>query len=188
MLMGPESFSLASPLMPPSTNPSWVQSSVQDSAWDQVSPSTYQALYKVLGHALQGFSYPLARVELSVVFTNNSQIQILNRDYRGQDKPTNVLSFPQEELKKGTYCPGTETVLLGDIVFAYEKIREESAVERITFEHHLCHLGLHGLLHLLGFNHETSSQAWEMESIEIKILGENGIDSPYASREAGNPS
>ncbi len=105
--------------------------------------------------------------ELSVVLTDDAQVQALNRDYRGKDKPTNVLSFPQTGE------------LLGDIVLAHETVVREAADKGVPFETHFTHLVIHGWLHLQGFDHETEVEAVEMESIEIAALATLGIDNPY---------
>jgi len=105
--------------------------------------------------------------ELSVVLSDDAQIQALNRDYRKKDKPTNVLSFPQSGL------------LLGDIILARETLAREAAEKSIGFEAHLTHLVMHGWLHLQGFDHQTEVTAAEMESIEIAALAMLGIDNPY---------
>lgn len=105
--------------------------------------------------------------ELSLVLSNDAQVQILNRDYRNKDKPTNVLSFPQTGL------------LLGDIVLARETILREAEAKKITFEAHVTHLIIHGWLHLQGFDHQTEETATEMEAIEIAALATLGIDNPY---------
>ncbi|HZW46105.1 MAG TPA: rRNA maturation RNase YbeY, partial [Microvirga sp.] len=93
----------------------------------------------------------------------------LNRDYRGVDKPTNVLSFPQ-----------ASGPLLGDIVLAYETVRDEAALAGKPFRAHMGHLIVHGFLHLLGFDHEAEGEAEEMEALERAALGRIGIADPYA--------
>lgn len=105
--------------------------------------------------------------ELSVVLSDDAQVQILNRDYRGKDAPTNVLSFPQDGM------------LLGDIVLARETLLREAADKSASFNAHFTHLLIHGWLHLQGFDHLTDETAAEMESIEIAALATLGIDNPY---------
>ena len=105
--------------------------------------------------------------ELSVVLSDNAQVQVLNRDYRDKDKPTNVLSFPQSGP------------LLGDIILARETVQAEAADKGVNFEAHLIHLVMHGWLHLQGFDHQTDETAAEMEAIEIAALAKLGIDNPY---------
>lgn len=105
--------------------------------------------------------------ELSVVLSDDAQVQILNRDYRQKDKPTNVLSFPQSGP------------LLGDIILARETVQSEATDKGVSFEAHLTHLVMHGWLHLQGFDHQTEDTAAEMEAIEIAALAKLGIDNPY---------
>jgi len=105
--------------------------------------------------------------ELSLVLSDDAQVQVLNRDYRGKDKATNVLSFPQSGL------------LLGDIVLARETVAREAADKGATFEAHTAHLIIHGWLHLQGFDHEGDAEAAQMEAIEIAALATLGIDNPY---------
>jgi probable rRNA maturation factor len=107
--------------------------------------------------------------ELSLVFTDNAAIQRLNRQYRGKDKPTNVLSFPQ-----------ASGPLLGDIVLAWETVRDEAALAEKPLEAHMAHLIVHGFLHLLGYDHEAQAEAEEMEALERAALRRMGIADPYA--------
>lgn len=106
--------------------------------------------------------------EISIVLESDENIQVLNRDYRGKDKPTNVLSFPQDE-----------EMLLGDIVLAYETIEREAREAKISFRDHFIHLVVHGFLHLIGYDHETDEEAEEMEQLEIDILESMGVKNPY---------
>jgi probable rRNA maturation factor len=124
--------------------------------------------------------------ELSVVLTSNRAIGALNRQWRGQDKPTNVLSFPapkpgsKQATKRGKRAPRH----LGDIVIAYETAAAEARAERKPFDHHLAHLAVHGFLHLLGYDHESHSEAEAMERRERRILSRLGVPDPYAARDA----
>ena len=116
--------------------------------------------------------------ELSLYFTSNEQIQQINLDYRGKDKPTNVLSFeselPPEIMAELDYRP------LGELVFSLEVIRAEAANQGKTLSDHYTHLLVHGCLHLLGLDHETSeADQAQMEALEIKILAQLGIADPY---------
>ena len=105
--------------------------------------------------------------ELSIALVNDADIQILNREYRHKDKPTNVLSFPQDGP------------LLGDIVLALETITREATEKSISVEHHVTHLIIHGFLHLQGYDHQSEATAAEMEAIEIAALAALNIDNPY---------
>jgi probable rRNA maturation factor len=113
--------------------------------------------------------------ELSLLFTDDAHIAVLNRDWRGKYKPTNVLSFPAFEVAPGDALPA----MLGDIVLSFETISSEAALEEKPFEHHLKHLVVHGMLHLLGYDHETDEEAEEMEAFERRILATLAIPDPY---------
>jgi probable rRNA maturation factor len=117
--------------------------------------------------------------ELAIMLTDDAGIHTLNKNWRGIDKPTNVLSFPALQ-PTGTPAPGDAPRMLGDIAIAYETLRREADEEQKPFDHHLSHLAIHGFLHLVGYDHETDEDAEEMESLERKILAELGIPDPYA--------
>jgi probable rRNA maturation factor len=110
--------------------------------------------------------------ELAIVLTDDSAIRLLNRDWRGVDAPTNVLSFPA--ARAGGVPP-----FIGDIVLAYETIAAEAKAERKPFPHHIAHLAVHGFLHLLGYDHVRKKDAEAMEEIERDILQRLGIPDPY---------
>lgn len=112
-----------------------------------------------------------AGTELSVVFCDDAFIRVLNRDYRTKDKPTNVLSFPSD--------PVARAVTLGDVILAYETCAREAAAENKVFADHVTHLVIHGVLHLLGHDHETEAEADVMEGAEVRALARLGIASPY---------
>jgi probable rRNA maturation factor len=114
--------------------------------------------------------------ELAIVLTDDSAIRALNRDWRGIDKATNVLSFP---AKNGGPQPH-----LGDIVLAFETIAREAKGEHKPFAHHLAHLAVHGFLHLVGYDHECDKDALEMEQAERDILRQLKIPDPYRNHPA----
>jgi probable rRNA maturation factor len=117
--------------------------------------------------------------EASVMLTNDAQIQELNRTWRNKDKPTNVLSFPSPEQ------PGaTGPRYLGDIALAYETLVRESEDESKELAHHFAHLIVHGVLHLLGYDHEVEAEAEIMEALEVKALATLGIADPYRDMAA----
>ena len=110
--------------------------------------------------------------KITVVLADDAFIRTLNRDYRGKDKPTNVLSFPESRI------PNPESYL-GDLVLALETIEREAKEQGKTFRDHTAHLLVHGTLHLLGHDHENDKDAAVMERLEIKILKTLGIGNPY---------
>jgi probable rRNA maturation factor len=127
----------------------------------------------------------IKKIEISILLTNDKQIQELNKNYRHKDKPTNVLSFPLldgKKIKNGNLEKldlNGDYLALGDIVIAYETILKEAAEQNKTFQNHLTHLLIHSLLHLIGFDHEKEKDAEIMEELEIKILKNLGIKNPY---------
>ena len=166
----------------PPEEPDWIQISIQSSLWENHLPIMEGSIIKGLEKAMDFFPLLKNKIQISILLADNAFIQNLNRNYRKKDKPTNVLSFPFEALEKGTYLPGGETVLLGDIVLAHETIEAESLHKGISFGDHLLHLVVHGFLHLLGFDHEIGEDdAVEMEELEIKILDALHIQNPYAT-------
>lgn len=119
--------------------------------------------------------------EVSVLLTGDATIRALNRDYRGKDAPTNVLSFPTE----GDLPPGAEgPALLGDVAVAFETTRREAEAEGKPLHHHLTHLLVHGTLHLLGYDHEEEGEAEAMEAREVAILARLGVPDPYRAEAA----
>jgi probable rRNA maturation factor len=116
-------------------------------------------------------------VELGITLADDANQQQLNRDYRGLDAPTNVLAFPVWEA--GTRLPPGAPVLLGDVVLAVETVAQEAAEQKKPLADHLLHLTVHGVLHLLGYDHLTRADAAAMESLERLILAELGVPDPY---------
>lgn len=113
--------------------------------------------------------------EVSLLLGHNDLAQTLNREYRDQDKPTNVLSFQSED-------PGPE-MPLGDIILARETIIHEAETQLIPIQEHFMHLIVHGTLHLLGYHHEEEQEAEDMEAMEIWILQRLGVKNPYLTED-----
>ena len=149
-----------------------------------VEAGGWQPEEELAGFAGQAIAAALAELgvtppdgsELSIVFTDDENIKRLNAQWRGKDKPTNVLSFPAFPVTKGA----PPQPLLGDIVLAFETVGREARDEGKTFDAHLIHLTVHGFLHLLGYDHEGEDDAEEMERVERRILARLAIPDPYA--------
>lgn len=118
------------------------------------------------------------RGEVTVIVDDDARIQSLNRQWRGFDKPTNVLSFPAPD-----HPPG-DPPYLGDIAISYETTAREAADEGKSFGAHLAHLSVHGFLHLMGYDHESDADTAEMEGLERDILARIGISDPYVAPAA----
>lgn len=116
--------------------------------------------------------------EVSIAFCDDAEIQTLNAQWRGKDKPTNVLSFP-------TPGPLPARPLLGDIVIAYETVAREAGEQEKTLHEHTAHMVIHGFLHLIGYDHETAAEAEAMEGLERRIASRLGLPDPYAGESAG---
>ena len=117
-----------------------------------------------------------ATTELSVVFTDDAHIAALNAEWRGKDSATNVLSFPAFPVAIGDPLPP----LLGDVILASETVEREARLEGKVVQHHISHLVIHGLLHLLGYDHENEEDSEVMEAIERSALARLAIPDPYA--------
>ena len=120
--------------------------------------------------------------EISIRLTDDGEVQTLNAQYRGKDKPTNVLSFPmvQADLLESLANSDDGEVLLGDIVLADGVVAREAAERGIMITDHATHLIIHGLLHLVGYDHEQDAEAEAMEEMERRALASLGIANPYA--------
>lgn len=130
---------------------------------------------RVLEATLHVLEFDDVDSELSLVFTDDANIRTINSKWRHIDKATNVLSFPAFPIQPGQQ-PGP---ILGDIVIARETVQREAQEENKSFDDHLSHLIVHGLLHLTGYDHQNDDEAEQMESLERKILASLGISDPY---------
>ena len=164
--------------------------SILEPSWETTSPSCDEIVETAVEATLA--ASPVARklikdgveLEISIVLAHDELVQELNREYRDRDKPTNVLSFAQLDGDDGWEAPKQPgPCTLGDLILAYETVEKESKEEQKPFDHHLTHLVIHGILHLLGYDHLNDSEAEEMESLEIQILSGLGITNPYKIRE-----
>lgn len=121
-------------------------------------------------------------IELSIALADDMKVQELNKQFRGIDKPTNVLAFPAGDE------PCTGSIMLGDIIVACETVRREAAAAQKSVSDHLSHLIVHGVLHLFGFDHQDDAEAAQMEACESRILARLGIADPYADSAAAASS
>ena len=128
--------------------------------------------------ATHALSKPLTDpVEVSVLLSDNDTVKALNKEHLGKDKPTNVLSFPGD---LETPAPGSE-VLLGDVILAWQTVRSEANRDHKGKDAHMMHLVIHGVLHLLGYDHECEDDAAIMERLELKCMAHLGLPDPYAT-------
>lgn len=166
-------------------------------------------------HAQDPDWLPAGPVEMSVILADDDTVQELNKNYRGKDKPTNVLSFAlyadggdeegedegfegeeQDEDEPDDEPDGEDVeflspeapvpVILGDVILAFETVEREAREQRKAFADHLAHLVTHGVLHLLGYDHIEDSEAEQMERLETQILSGLGIADPYAGLPEGH--
>jgi len=148
----------------------------------QSEPDAEAVIHRAMEAAAEFTDADVGDAELAVMLTDDAGIRTLNGNWRGIDKPTNVLSFP---ALQPTLTGGGDDAprMLGDIAIAYETTRKEADDEHKPFDHHLSHLAVHGFLHLIGYDHENDDDAEAMESLEREILAQLGIPDPYADRE-----
>jgi probable rRNA maturation factor len=142
---------------------------VESELWEDAAKAK-SIVRRAVAHAAATLS--TTEAELAIVLTDDSAIRLLNRDWRGIDAATNVLSFPTKDT-------GGAPPLIGDIVLAYQTIAREARIERKPFAHHLAHLAVHGYLHLLGYDHERTEDAEAMEQVEREVLRRLAIPNPY---------
>jgi probable rRNA maturation factor len=161
-----------------------IDTSIVDKRW-QPLVAELQAHGQFVWQALA-----LPACELSLVLDNDAAVQQLNHSYRDKNKPTNVLSFPALDFAQ----PATSDdfpappILLGDIIMAYETLAREADEGAISLTDHARHLLTHGLLHLLGYDHQDDAQASHMEQLEVRLLAQCGIANPYLNSTTGDLS
>jgi probable rRNA maturation factor len=156
-----------------------IEKSINASKWYEHSDIIDMAyLERVVTYAILGSKYHnlFEEVELAITFTDNNEISQINKEFRGKNGPTNIISLQVEDFinyNKKQY------VFLGDIIVSIEKIEQETQEEEKTFFNHCSHLIVHGVLHLLGYNHKLDKEQKVMESIEVEVLKNLGLTSPY---------
>ena len=150
-------------------------------AWETVSARAAVAAVREAARAALADLAPCpGSWELSVLLTDDAAIADLNREWRGKDGPTNVLSFPGDEDEP---VAGGPPAMLGDVIVAHGTLVREADAAGIPFGDHLRHLVVHGVLHLLGYDHENDADAEEMENRETEILAGLGVPDPYAGSD-----
>ena len=180
----------AEPIPPESTLDSLhIDVTIGFSYWDAALPDAVTQAKDACEAAFRnaGADIGCQVAEVSIVLANDALVRSLNREYRGRDEPTNVLSFPTA-IKESPHAE--IPILLGDIIVAYETALNEATVEGKSLSDHLYHLIVHGMLHLLGFDHEVSADADIMEAIEIDVLQKVNIANPYemlTSKDIADP-
>jgi len=179
---------LSKPLRFPSPLPMPILEIDLESPWLESVEELAASAAEVAAQVAPELAHP--RLSVSLLFTTDAEVHALNREWRGKDKPTNVLSFPMLErdelLALGAEGPPE---MLGDIALAFETCAREAADKGVPLDHHAAHLIVHGLLHLAGYDHETSDEdAAAMEALETKALALMGIANPYdePDQAAGN--
>ena len=148
----------------------------------QTEPEAEAVIQRAVAAAAEIVDADVGEAELAVMLTDDAGIRTLNSNWRGIDKPTNVLSFPALQ-PSGPGGPDEAPRMLGDIAIAYETTRRQADDEQKPFDHHLSHLAVHGFLHLIGYDHEKDGDAEAMETLEQEILAQLGIPDPYPDRD-----
>ncbi len=150
-----------------------------DRDWEALAGEAAAAALALTPFAALADAAPL--VEIAVRLSDDSEVQTLNRDFRGKDKPTNVLSFPQvqADLLESLGNSDDGEILLGDIVLARETCAREAEEKGISLADHAAHLMVHGTLHLVGYDHVDDAGAAAMEALEVKALASLGLPNPY---------
>ena len=148
----------------------------------QAEPEAEAVIRRAIAAAAEIANADVGEAELAVMLTDDAGIRTLNSNWRGVDKPTNVLSFPALP-PAGPRGPDDAPRMLGDIAIAYETTRKEADDEQKPFDHHLSHLAIHGFLHLIGYDHENDDDAETMETLEQEVLAQLGIPNPYTDRD-----
>lgn len=157
--------------------------SIQDPEWEEIKEIEaliHKIVVVALGSAIMPKFTEGRALEVSIVLANDDLVQVLNREYREKDKPTNVLTFATIDSEE----PTTEGVLnLGDVILSYQTIERECKEQDKFLIDHVKHLTVHGVLHLLGYDHVDENEATDMETLEIRILQKLGVQNPYVEMD-----
>lgn len=158
-----------------------VDVTIEAPEWTSMLPDVEATATEAAGMAWSAApARPSGPAEISILLADDAAVRALNRQHRGQDKSTNVLSFPIGDADGGGDMP----VMLGDVVLASGVVAREASAQGKPIDAHLRHLVVHGVLHLLGYDHETDPDAESMESLEVEILEKLAVPNPYRYRGA----
>lgn len=150
---------------------------IEGAGWEKSLPDVAPLVCQTVTRTLRAEGWSHKAVGVDVTLTTDAPVRRLNREWRGKDKPTNVLSFPLETPEMPV--PRGRPRQLGDLVLAYQTLVREAREQDKPLAHHLTHLLVHGTLHLLGYDHETDADAERMERREVDLLALMGIPDPY---------
>ena len=162
-------------------DPDWDSKGSNDAYWQALAEKAAAAA--IAESAFSQLAAGPRAVELSLRLASDEEVHVLNRQWRGKDKPTNVLSFPMAEADDLAAAgeAGPE-LMLGDIILARGVCAAEAAAKAIPLDRHAAHLMVHGTLHLLGYDNHDDASATDMEARETRALARLGIPDPYADR------
>jgi len=157
---------------------------IEDKSWKQEECARRKNISHIIKQTLSyipAFAH-IKDVEIAVLLTNNEKMRQLNQEFRDTNKPTNVLSFPDVEIKSDDlleFLSGKEYIYVGDIAIGYDILKAEALEAGISMNDHFIHLLVHGVLHLIGYDHMEEDEAEAMMELEVRILTRFDIASPY---------
>lgn len=155
---------------------------IEDDAWFDTAPWYREITLRIFEQTLIEIGVAPKLCEISVLLSTDQRIAELNAEFRGKPVPTNVLSWPAEDTAPDEAPHRPEDGFLGDLAFARETIENEAKKQHLNAETHFAHLFCHGVLHLMGYDHQTDAEAAVMEGVERRALARLGIADPYAPK------
>lgn len=161
--------------------------SINETLWENALPDYQDVSSHVVSSAINfinkheplDFFAPEKTLSFNLCLSNDSEVQALNKEFRGLDKPTNILSFANIDDTQFEQQLSSNKIEMGDMIIALETLKREAEEKKISLHNHFCHLLTHGVLHLLGYDHIEDDEAEHMESFEVKILDLLNIPNPY---------